>query len=81
MHIPLRMCIACREHKPKRELLRLRTANGVVMPDTDKVPIGRGVYICKSEECIRLAEKKRAASRHLKAQPCEGLYRLLEDMV
>ncbi|MBQ3426395.1 MAG: YlxR family protein [Clostridia bacterium] len=81
MYIPLRMCAACREHKPKSELIRLKAADGIAVPDTDKVPVGRGVYICKSEACIRLAEKKRAVSRHLKAQPCEGLYRLLEGMI
>lgn len=81
MHIPERMCVACRRHRPKQELLRLKAKDGAVVPDTDKPATGRGVYICKSAECIKLAEKKRVASRQLKAKPCDGLYRLLEDMI
>ena len=47
MHIPLRMCIACRQMKPQNELIRfVREINtGNIMLDTDKKLMGRGAYI------------------------------------
>lgn len=81
MYIPLRMCAACRKHLPKQELMRLAVSGGAVVPDvTGKLP-GRGAYICRSRDCVRLAEKKRVIPRMLSAEPCDGLYRDLEDMV
>lgn len=58
--IPLRMCIACREMKPKKEMFRVvRNADGEVYADvTGKAP-GRGAYICGDEACrAKLASKK-----------------------
>ncbi|MBQ8374370.1 MAG: YlxR family protein [Clostridia bacterium] len=58
--IPLRMCIACREMKPKKEMLRVvRNAEGEIYPDpTGKAP-GRGAYICQSEECRQKLQSKK----------------------
>lgn len=81
MFIPLRMCAACREHKPKAELIRIAAAGGAAVPDISGRMPGRGVYVCRNADCIRLAEKKRIISRQLKAEPQDGLYRLLEDMI
>ena len=50
--IPLRMCVSCRQMKPKYDLVRVvNTASGVVVDLTGKVN-GRGVYICKCKDCI-----------------------------
>lgn len=56
-HIPLRMCVACRARRPKRELLRIvLTQGGPVIDPSGKKP-GRGAYICPdSPGCW--AEKK-----------------------
>ncbi len=49
---PLRTCIACREVKTKRELVRLvRTANGTVELDETGKTNGRGAYICRKAAC------------------------------
>ena len=50
--VPMRMCIACREMKPKKEMLRVvKNAEGEIFPDpTGKAP-GRGAYVCDSEDC------------------------------
>ena len=44
--IPMRTCIACREEKPKKEMLRVvRNADGAISLDfSGKLP-GRGAYI------------------------------------
>lgn len=50
--IPERMCISCRQMKPKNELLRVvNTTEGVVVDLTGKLS-GRGVYVCKCAECV-----------------------------
>ena len=55
--IPERMCVACRQMKPKTELLRIvNTDDGVVVDTTGKL-YGRGVYLCKCKECVTKALK------------------------
>ena len=65
---PMRMCVACREMKPKRELIRIvRTPENEICADTTGRAAGRGAYICKSQACLEKAIKIRAL---------DGVYRL-----
>lgn len=66
---PMRMCVGCREMKPKKELLRaVRSPEGVVtLDETGKKP-GRGAYVCYQAECLRRAIKQRQLDRALDAQ-------------
>ncbi|MEE8194187.1 MAG: YlxR family protein [Dehalococcoidales bacterium] len=51
-HIPLRTCVACREVKTKRELVRLvRLADGSVAVDSSGRQAGRGAYLCRAPQC------------------------------
>lgn len=55
--VPERMCVVCRQMKPKNELIRIvNTDNGVVIDATGKLN-GRGVYLCKCKECVTKALK------------------------
>lgn len=57
--IPERMCVSCRQMKPKSELLRIvNTADGVIVDVTGKIN-GRGVYLCKCAECVSRALKNK----------------------
>ena len=57
--IPERMCVACRQMKPKTELLRIvNGAEGVVVDATGKLN-GRGVYLCRCKECVGKAIKSK----------------------
>ena len=57
--IPERMCVACRQMKPKNQLVRIvNTDNGVVIDESGKLN-GRGVYLCKSKECIEKSVKNK----------------------
>lgn len=50
--IAQRTCVACRQIKPKRELVRLvRTSRGDVETDITGKKEGRGAYLCPSREC------------------------------
>ncbi len=64
--VPMRMCVGCREMKPKKELLRIvRSPEGEVSVDRTGKASGRGAYICESEECLGKAQKTRALERAL----------------
>ena len=60
------MCVACRTHRPKRQLVRLvRTPAGEVLVDTTGKLAGRGAYLCLDDACWTLAERRRALARAL----------------
>lgn len=66
-HIPLRSCIACRETKPKRELVRVvHTPEGPVEVDRTGKKNGRGAYFCPAQECWELGRKKKALNHAFK---------------
>ena len=58
--VPMRMCVGCREMKPKKELLRVvRSPEGTVSIDLTGRKPGRGAYVCRSAECLKRAIKQR----------------------
>lgn len=60
-HIPMRTCVACRQSRPKRELVRIvRTLDGQVMADPTGKRAGRGAYLCWDRKCWESALKKKA---------------------
>ena len=64
--IPMRMCVGCREMKPKKELLRaVRSPEGTVSLDTTGKKPGRGAYCCYNAECLRRALKQGQLDRQL----------------
>lgn len=59
-HIPMRTCVACRESKPKRELLRIvRTPDEHVQLDATGKKAGRGAYLCAKLSCWENALKRK----------------------
>lgn len=68
-HVPERSCIACREKRPKWELVRVvRTPEGNVEIDPRGKKAGRGAYLCKGRGCWETAFKKGSLERALKAK-------------
>lgn len=63
---PMRRCIACRESKPKDELMRFTVNGSTVAADTGTPADGRGFYLCRSAECIETAIKRKAFNRACK---------------
>ncbi len=67
--IPMRMCVGCREMKPKKELLRaVRSPEGEVSLDTTGKKPGRGAYCCYNAECLRRALKQGQLDRQLEVK-------------
>lgn len=78
-HVPLRMCIACRNMKPKEELIKLCISpDGFAAIDRSGKSTGRGAYICKSEECIKKAQKAGKIERALKCNVSSEIYEVLK---
>lgn len=64
--IPIRMCIVCRENKPKKELIRIvKTDNGFDLDFTGKLN-GRGAYICNNIECFDAMYKRKVLNKCFK---------------
>ena len=62
--IPMRMCVGCREMKPKRELLRVvKSPEGEISFDLTGRKPGRGAYVCFSAECLKRAIKQKQLER------------------
>lgn len=60
--------------KPKSELMRIvKTDTGAEFDEKQKI-LSRGIYLCKSEECIKLAQKKKAFERIIKNADVQSYY-------
>lgn len=78
--IPMRMCVACRQMRPKRELIRIvRTPEGTVILDRSGRVNGRGAYLCDSQDCFRRAVKTRALERALESRLDEDVLQSLQE--
>ena len=84
--IPMRMCVGCREMKPKRSLVRIVCTkipdggNEIKVDLTGRAP-GRGAYICTSRECLEKAKKTRALERAFSEKLEDDVFISLADAV
>ena len=80
--IPMRMCVGCREMKPKASLLRVvKPQEGDAHIDRTGKAAGRGAYVCENIECLKKAEKIRALDRALDTKIEESVFRTLEKQI
>lgn len=78
--IPLRQCVACREMKEKRSMLRVvKNSEGKIFIDFSSKANGRGAYICDNPECVKLLKKKRLLNRVFECAVDDGVYAAVED--
>ena len=76
---PMRMCVGCREMKPKMELLKVvKPKEGDAHIDRVGKAPGRGAYVCPNIECLKKAQKTRALERALDAKIEESVFQTLE---
>ena len=77
--IPMRQCLGCNEHKPKRELLRVvKSPDGEISLDFTGKKSGRGAYICHDLRCLKKARKTRRIDRSLDCTIPEEIYDNME---
>lgn len=80
--IPLRKCVVSQEMLPKKELLRIvRSPEGEVFIDETGKKSGRGAYLAKDAEIIKLAKKRNVLSKHLNVDIDEKIYDQLLEIV
>ena len=78
--IPMRMCIGCNEMKPKRELIRVvKPKDGEIALDLTGKLAGRGSYICRRAECLRLAQKARRLEKSFSCRVAPEVYEVMLD--
>ena len=74
------MCAGCGEHKPKKELVRVvKSPEGEISLDTTGRKPGRGAYVCRSADCLRLARKARRLERAFSCQIPDEVYERMEE--
>ncbi len=79
---PLRTCVACREKRDQRELMRITASkDGVVTLDSQQKLPGRGAYICYRQECVEKAKKRDLLRRALKCPVPEEIWGIIDCTV
>lgn len=70
-----RQCCYCRAIKDKKDLIRITrdSLSNKLKINTDNDVQGRSVYICKSNECITNAIKKKKIEACLKCRDIENI--------
>lgn len=80
--VPMRKCVATGEMKPKKELVRIvRSKEGEVSIDLTGKKSGRGAYLSKDKEAVKLAKKKNVLSNHLEVEIDNQLYDELLELI
>ena len=77
--VPLRMCMACREKKSKKEMLRIvKNGDGVHLDFSGKAE-GRGAYLCDREECLKKLIHYKLVNKTFSCNAGEEVYRAIEE--
>lgn len=80
--IPMRMCVGCKELKPKKELLRIvALPSGLIELDRTGKKSGRGVYVCDDIECFIKAYESHGLEKSLKRPVSKDVYDALKEQI
>lgn len=73
--IAQRVCIACRKVQNKYDMIRIaRSQDGEIKIDPSGKSEGRGAYLCKNVECLKIAIKRRQLDRAFKIKIPNDIY-------
>lgn len=80
--IPMRSCVVTKEKLPKRELLRIvkNNENKVFVDLTGKAN-GRGAYIKKELDVLKIAKEKKILEKHLEIAIDDSVYDEIEKVI
>ena len=80
--IPLRKCLVKKTSLPKEDLLRIvKSKDNVISIDLKGNAPGRGAYLSKDIEVIKIATKKKVLDRAFKMKVDESIYLELLKLV
>ena len=78
--VPMRTCIACRQSKPKKELIRIvRNKDGEYAVDRTGRLNGRGAYVCDDKACFEKIIKRRLLSHAFETEVPAEVYASIEE--
>ena len=77
--VPLRTCMACREKKSKKEMLRIvKNESGIHLDFSGKAE-GRGAYLCNREECFKKLMRNKLVNKTFSCNAGEEVYKAIEE--
>ena len=80
--IPQRSCVVCKTQKNKNELLRIvKNKENEIKIDTTGKELGRGAYICYSEECLEKAIKSGRLEKALETKINDNTYEEIKKII
>ena len=80
--IPMRRCLATNQSFPKKDLLRVvKTPEGNVVVDVTGKQNGKGAYISKSMDALKIAKQKKVLDRALEISVPEEIYSEIERII
>ena len=78
----MRKCLATNESFPKKDLLRVvRTPEGEIKVDITGKLNGKGAYISKSLDALKLAKEKKVLNRALEVNIPDEVYDEIERII
>jgi len=82
MEEKLRMCVACRNMQDKRNLIRIvKDKEGNVSIDLTGKKNGRGAYVCRNNECLKILCKQKSLNKTFKVNIDEDIYKAIEEEI
>ena len=80
--LPQRTCIGCNTKKDKKDLIRIvKNKNGEINIDPTGKMEGRGIYICKDENCLKKAIKNKRISKTFEMEIESDIYENLKKII
>ena len=80
--IPMRRCLVTQQSFPKKDLLRVvRTPQGDIVVDITGKQNGKGAYISKSLDALRIAKTKKVLDRALETEVPNSIYEEIERII
>jgi predicted RNA-binding protein YlxR (DUF448 family) len=80
--LPQRTCVACREVKDKKQLIRLVSReNGTAEIDVSGKRPGRGAYLCPRRTCWEVALRKNRLDYALRTRLCDDNRQALHEYI
>jgi len=80
--IPMRRCLATNESFPKKDLLRIvRTPENEVKVDLTGKLNGKGAYISKSLDALKIAKNRKVLNRALEVEIPDEVYEEIEGII
>ena len=76
---PMRMCVCCREMKPKKSMLRIVKSGDEITLDLTGKKNGRGAYICDDENCIKKLRKQKVLNRVFSVDVYDAVFDKIEE--